>query len=733
MSVAEEPLTPDLVRVLEARHHDPSSVLGVHSLEPGSAEGPAQADCMVRVFLPHALRVELTELGVPMQRRAQTGLFELAVQRDRLPRHYRLTWHDTRGLTRTIRDPYSFEPQIDDFDLHLLGEGKHWHAYRFLGANPRRVDGIDGVLFGVWAPSAERASVIGEFNAWDGRVHPMRARGGSGIWELFIPELEAGALYKFELRTPAGHILVKTDPYGKQFEHRPGTAARIAREPAFTWDDAAWMNQRHEDRWLREAMSVYEVHLGSWQRAADGGFLNYRVLADALVPYVGELGFTHVELLPVTEHPLDASWGYQTTGYFAPTSRYGDPDDFRYFVDRCHRAGIGVILDWAPGHFPRDETALARFDGTALYEHADPRKGEHRDWGTLIFNYGRNEVRNFLLSSAVYWLEEFHVDGFRVDAVASMLYLDYSRDADDWIPNQYGGNENLEAIDFLRELNAVVHGQFPGAIVVAEESTAWPQVTRPTYVGGLGFSLKWNMGWMNDTLRYMSKDPIHRHFHHNDLTFGLLYAFHENFVLPLSHDEVVHGKGSLIGRMPGDDWQRFANLRLLYTFMFTYPGKKLLFMGGEFGQWSEWSSERALPWDHLDYPPHQGVRALVGDLARLYRNLPALYEQDLAPQGFAWLDCHDAVNSTLSYRRHSTTQQVYVVLNFTPVVRHGFRLGVAEPGEYSELLNSDSHYYWGSNVGNAGRLASEPVAAMNQPNSIVVSLPPLAGLVFMRR
>jgi len=639
---------------------------------------------------------------------------------------------DHGGHAFEVIDPYSFAAQLGELDLYLFGEGRHWHAYRMLGAHPHEADGVSGVLFGVWAPNAERVSVVGDFNQWDGRRHMMRGRGDSGIWELFIPGLVAGDLYKFEIRNrDSGNILVKTDPYGSWFEHRPGTAARVAPQRAHQWTDGSWMEQRGKEGWLNRPMSIYEVHLGSWRRREDGGFLDYRTLAHQLVDYLKPLGFTHIELLPVTEHPLDDSWGYQTTGYFAPTSRFGTPDDFRYFVDHCHQNGIGVLLDWAPGHFPKDEWAIARFDGTPLYEHADPRRGEHRDWGTYIFNYGRNEVRNFLLASAVNWLEEFHLDGLRVDAVASMVYLDYSRDPHDWLPNQYGGKENLEAIEFLRELNRVVHGEFPGAVVIAEESTAFPAVTKPTDMGGLGFSMKWNMGWMHDTLSYMSKEPIHRQHHHNELTFGLLYAFSENFVLPFSHDEVVHGKGSMVGKMPGDEWQRFANLRLLYSMMWTYPGKKLLFMGCEFGQVPEWSFAGELEWWVNQFPLHGGVQKLIGDLNRLYTSEPALHERDFDWNGFHWLDCGDAARSILSYMRQDGDSQMICVLNFTPVPRDGYRIGVPEPGRYRVRLNSDADVYGGSNVGLV-EAEAEDVSWSGMPCSIVLTLPPLGALVLQR-
>ncbi|HKJ70648.1 MAG TPA: 1,4-alpha-glucan branching protein GlgB [Gammaproteobacteria bacterium] len=715
-------LDPGLSQLLEGRNADPFALLGRHQ------EG---AEPIVRAFLPEAAEAWVAEAGSAMAPVADSGVFELRQGAAGLPEHYRLEWADAHGNRHGGIDPYTFGPQLSDFDLHLFGEGRHWHAYRILGAHPMEMDGVAGVRFAVWAPNAERVSVVGDFNAWDGRRHPMRCRGYSGVWELFLPELGVGQLYKFEIRSSrTGEIVAKSDPYGRQFEQRPKTASIVAPEPSHPWGDAEWMAQRTQWDWLHAPMSVYEVHLGSWQRAADGGFLNYREIADRLVEYAAGLGYTHLELMPVTEHPLDASWGYQTTGFYAPTTRFGDPDDFRYFVDQCHQAGLGVLLDWVPGHFPKDPHGLARFDGTALYEHEDPRRGEHRDWGTLIFNYGRPEVRNFLLSSALYWLEELHVDGLRVDAVASMLYLNYSREDGDWLPNIYGGNENLEAIEFLRELNRVVHERNPGALVIAEESTSWPQVTRPTYVGGLGFSMKWNMGWMHDTLEYMALDPVFRHYHHDHLTFGLLYAFTENFVLPFSHDEVVHGKGSMIGKMPGDEWQRFANLRLLYTFMFAYPGKKLLFMGNELGQYGEWSEEGQLDWDVLQYDVHAGLRNLVGDLNRLYRDSAALHRLDFEAGGFDWIDCHDADQSTLSFLRYDDAGGLAVAaFNFTPMPRERFRLGVPRRGHYAEVLNSDSAFYAGSNVGNLGGVAAEDREWSGRPHSIEITLPPLAGVI----
>ncbi len=713
-------LDTDLQRINEARHHSPFSVLGRH----------VQGDqVVVRAYIPMAVEVSIAEGGLALTRVPDTDMFEWRGGADQVPERYRLIWKDQSHHEHIAHDPYCYPPQLSDFDMHLFGEGKHWHAYRFMGAHEHQVDGVAGVLFAVWAPNAERVSVVGDFNNWDGRRHPMRVFEGKGVWELFIPDLGSGVYYKFEVRSRESDTpFLKADPYGQHFELRPGTASIVCPVPSYEWRDNDWMRQRETADWQHEPMSVYEVHLNSWQRGVEGEFLDYRELARRLAKYVTDMGFTHIELLPITEHPFDLSWGYQATGYYAPTSRFGKPDDFRYFVDYMHQHNIGVLLDWVPAHFPKDAHGLARFDGTPLYEHADPRRGEHLDWSTLIFNYSRNEVKNFLLSSALFWLEEYHLDGVRVDAVASMLYLDYSRT--EWVPNQYGGRENLEAIDFLRELNTVVHSECPGVLIIAEESTAWPQVTRPTYLGGLGFDLKWNMGWMNDTLRYMAYDPIHRQYHHDMLTFSMLYAFTENFLLPFSHDEVVHGKQSMLNKMPGDEWQRFANLRVLYTYMFTHPGKKLLFMGTEFAQGLEWNSAGVLDWYVLDYPLHEGMQRLVKDLNALYRNTRALYHHEFDWEGFEWIDCNDAQQSLLSYLRKAGSEFVLVVLNLTPVPRHDYRLGVPAAGAYREIVNSDSSFYGGANIGNGG----EPMIArkeewMGRPYSISMTVPPLGAVV----
>jgi 1,4-alpha-glucan branching enzyme len=625
---------------------------------------------------------------------------------------------------------------LTDYDLHLLGEGRHWKSYERLGAQLETIDGVRGVNFAVWAPNADDVSVIGEFNGWDGASHRMHKRIPSGVWELFVPGLDAGTLYKFRVHAAGGHS-DRTDPYGFGAEVPPRTASRVIDIAAYEWRDGEWMARRAERNALSAPLSIYEVHLGSWRRPGDDPhrWLSYADLERELVPYVVSMGFTHVEFLPPTEHPLSASWGYQTIGLFAATSRFGPPQALMSLIDALHRAGVGVIIDWVPAHFPKDGHGLRRFDGTALYEHEDPRKGEHPDWGTLIFNYGRNEVANYLISSGLFWLDRYHVDGLRVDAVASMLYLDYSRQEGEWEPNCFGGRENLEAIEFLKSFNVQVHEHFPGVLTIAEESTAWPGVSRPTYVGGLGFSLKWNMGWMNDTLRYMRHDPVHRTYHHDELTFSLIYAFHENFVLPFSHDEVVHGKGSMIGQMPGDDWQKFANLRLLYAYMWCHPGKKLLFMGGEFGQWGEWDFDGSLQWHLLEWESHRGLSRTVADLNALMRREPALHELDFDGSGFEWIDCHNWQDSVLAFMRRAADPSDFVITccNFTPVARDGYRVGVPHGGVYDEVFNSDSAWYGGGNLGNAGAIAAQPQPHHGHEHSLTLTLPPLATVVFKPR
>lgn len=622
--------------------------------------------------------------------------------------------------------PMNIPVQLSE-SLHLFNEGRNFQSYRLLGAHP----GPQGTLFRAWAPNAERVGVVGDFNGWNGQEHPMRSLGSSGVWELTVSQAVPGSLYRFEITPRGGPTRVKSDPYARGFELRPGSAAVVVSPSQHRWSDGEWMKQRAAWDWKHAPINVYEVHAGSWMRHPDGRHYLWGELAERLIPYVLQQGYTHIELLPITEHPLDESWGYQTTGYFAPTSRHGSPDELRAFIDACHAAGLGVLLDWVPGHFPVDDWALSRYDGSALYEHEDPRLGLHADWGTHVFNYGRHEVRSFLLSSAHWWLSEFHFDGLRVDAVASMLYLDYSRAEGQWLPNRHGGRENLDAISFLRELNAMVHAEFPGALTLAEESTAWPQVSRPVDWGGLGFSLKWNMGWSNDSLRHFARDPVHRSWHRDELTFGQLYAYSENFLLPLSHDEVVHGKGSLLGKMPGDDWCRFANLRLLLAWQAFTPGKKLLFMGGEFGQQREWSEQRELDWGLLAQAPHAGLQRLSADLNRLYRELPAL-QLDLEREGFEWLDCHDHENSVLCWlRRGSNGSCAAVVANFTPVVRRGYRVGLPEAGSWRELVNTDSRHYGGSDIGNSGSVEAQPSGWMGRSASVELTLPPLAVLLLL--
>jgi 1,4-alpha-glucan branching enzyme len=716
-------------RLLSAQMHDPHRWLGLHALDHENG--------VLRAYRPGALEAYILSIDgsgktirTPMQQEEEfPGLFLWTGSLASCALHPRILWVDHDGSATTEVDPYSFSPSISEFDLHLFGEGRHWHAHRMLGAHRHTQDGVSGVRFAVWAPEAERVSVVGDFNRWDGRAHPMSVHGSSGVWELFIPDLPTESLYKFEIRNRnTGEILVKTDPYAQAYEYRPHTASRVIDTDTFKWSDEAWLHRRDPYAWKQRPLSIYEVHLGSWQRGPDGRFLTYRELAERLIPYVRDHGFTHIELLPVTEHPFDGSWGYQTTGFFAPTSRFGSPDDFRHLVNEAHAAQIGVILDWVPGHFPKDHFALARFDGSALYEHEDPRKGEHRDWGTLIFNYGRSEVRNFLLSSAISWIEDFHIDGLRVDAVASMLYLDYSRQPGDWIPNAFGGNENLDAIAFLRELNRTIQTNHPGVLMIAEESTSWAGVSRPVETGGLGFTMKWNMGWMHDTLAYLQLDPIYRSHHHQQLTFGMLYAHTENFVLPFSHDEVVHGKRSLRGRMPGNEWEQHAQLRLLYAYQWTYPGKKLLFMGQEFGQGPEWNADRDLDWYVLDYPLHQGLLRLVRDLNFLYRDDPALHRQEFESGGFSWLDCDDAARSILSYARFGGGSTAIVILNFTPVERPDYEIPAPQVGNWRVRLNTDSEFYGGDSRGSAFAYAN-PRPHRGFPGTLNVHLPPFTALI----
>src|SRR5579885_2467277 len=716
--------------LVEGRHGDPFSYLGMHQ---------TRGRICVRALLPQARRVfvvtrEGGRVVGELPRIDEAGLFS-GVVADPPRFRYRLRVETANG-TAEFDDIYAFPPLLGELDIHLLAEGRHRESHAVLGAHRRTIDDVGGVGFAVWAPNARRVSLVGAFNDWDGRRCPMRLRHGAGVWEIFVPGLAPGALYKYEIVGPDGTLQpLKADPHADLCERPPGTASRIAAEPRHAWRDAAWLAERRQRNDRGAPIAIYEAHLGSWRRKPEtgGGYLSYREFAETLVPYVRDMGFTHLELMPVGEYPFDGSWGYQPIGLYAPTSRFGAPAEFRAFVDACHAAGIAVWLDWVPGHFPTDPHGLERFDGTALYEHADPRQGFQRDWNTLVYNFGRNEVTNFLTSSALAWIRDFHIDGLRVDAVASMLYLDYSRGPGEWIPNRFGGRENLEAIQFLRQTNEQVFGLDVGATTAAEESTAWPMVSRPTYVGGLGFGFKWNMGWMHDTLRYMSYDPIHRRYHHNDLTFGLLYAFQENFILPLSHDEVVHGKGSLIGKMPGDRWQRFANLRAYYGFMWTHPGKKLLFMGNEFAQEREWNHDRQLDWQLLDDPLHAGVRLLVRDLNQLYRSTPALHQLDCEPDGFQWVDVANAEESVVAFLRRGRNphQLALVVCSFTPVPREGYWLGVPRAGLWRERINTDAREYGGSGVGNAGAAYAEARASHGYAHAVRLRLPPLGTLIFI--
>jgi 1,4-alpha-glucan branching enzyme len=710
-----------------ARHSDPFSILGPH---------PEQDAIVIRTMQPSAERVELTHAGrvTAMTRVHDAGIFEATFPGLAEVFDYRLRVAYVGGQVADIDDPYRYGRVITEYDVYLFSQGKHTRIYDRLGAHLTRIGDADGVHFGVWAPNADRVSVVGDFNTWDGRVHPMRRLGPTGVWEIFIPGVQAGQRYKFEIRSHLhGELLLKTDPFGLRFDPPPMTAAIVARRE-YAWRDAQWFIDRAgSNAWFSRPVATYEVHLGSWARVPEehDRSLTYKEMAERLIPYVKQMGYTHMELLPVMEHPFFGSWGYQVTGFYAPTSRFGTPEDFKAFVDACHTNGIAVILDWVPGHFPKDAHGLARFDGTSLFEHADPRQGEHRDWGTLIFNYGRNEVRNFLLANALFWLEEYHIDGLRVDAVASMLYLDYSRPHGEWVPNKFGGRENLEAVEFLRELNALTHGEHPGSITIAEESTSFPSVTRPTYLGGLGFTYKWNMGWMNDTLQYVKQDPIFRRYNHRLLTFSLLYAFSENYVLPFSHDEVVHMKGSMFGKVPGDDWQKAATLRTLYGYMYAHPGKKLMFMGCEFGQRREWNHDRSLDWHLLEHPLHAGISRFVRELNQVYASEPALHQCDFESKGFQWIDCNDTDNSVVSLIRRATDPNSFViaVLNFTPVPRHGYVIGVPPAASYTELLNSDAEVYGGTNVGNHGVAFTDPSPSHGFEQSLRLSLPPLGFLL----
>jgi len=721
----------EIVSISDGSHGDPFSVLGFHTIKQGNTD-----KLVLRAFRPEARQIFVNlakSKPQELQRISDEGLFELVFPRRKNAAEYTLTVVPHHGEEFEISDPYSFGKMIEDFDLQLWGEGNHKKAYQFMGAHPKTVGDVSGTHFVVSAPSAIRVSVIGSFNNWDGRTHRMRKYHDQGIWELFIPHVSGGDEYKFEIKSPVQDPpLKKADPFAFYAQLRPDTASKVFDIEGYKWGDDDWVKNRSKTQAMDQPMSIYEVHAGSWRRKVgeNPDYLSYRELAEQLVPYVKDLGYSHIELLPIAEHPYDPSWGYQITGYFAPTSRFGTPHDFMYFVDECHKAGIGVIVDWVPAHFAKDEHGLRRFDGTGLYEHEDSRQGEHKDWGTCIFNYGRTEVHNFLISNALYWCDKFHIDGLRVDAVASMLYLDYSREEGEWIPNKYGGRENIEAIEFLRKFNDSVHEHFPGTITFAEESTSWGGVSRPTQTGGLGFDYKWNMGWMNDTLAYIEKDPVYRKYHQGELTFSLIYAFSENFTLPFSHDEVVHMKKAMLSKMPGDDWQKFANLRLLYTYMYAHPGKNLLFMGCEFGQWAEWSESKSLDWHLLNWENHQGVQKIIRDLNALNVQEKALHQNDFDWRGFEWIDFNDADNSIVSFVRRAKDPSDFlvVVLNFTPGVQYDYQIGVPEAGPYEIIMNSDSEFYGGSNVGEM-TLQANSGDWQNQSASLKLTIPPLAGVI----
>jgi 1,4-alpha-glucan branching enzyme len=721
------PAVPDpveLTRIATGRHADPHSVLGVHPVEGG---------LVVRALHPDAVKAECLIEGDgerPMTAIGAPGFFALFLPGRELPLRYRFRFHFPGASTWEQEDAYRFLPSIGDIDIYLISEGTHRCLWQALGAHARQLDGIDGVGFTVWAPNAQGVSVVGDFNRWDDRRLPMRRLGSSGVFELFVPGVSAGALYKYRIVGPRGELRMKSDPFARAMELPPSTASRVAAS-SYQWGDGEWMAQRPTQDLRRSPMSVYEVHLGSWARVTEEGNrpLTYREIAPKLIAHAVRHGFTHLEFLPLAEHPFTGSWGYQVSAYFAPTARYGTPDDLRYLIDECHRAGLGVIMDWVPAHFPKDDFALRRFDGTALYEHEDPRRGEHPEWGTLIFNYARREVRNFLVANALYWLEEFHVDGLRVDAVASMLYLDYSRPAGGWVPNRFGGREDLDAVEFLQTLNATIQEEHPGCFTIAEESTSWPRVTGPVREGGLGFTFKWNMGWMHDTLRYFSTDPVYRRYHHEQLTFAMLYEYSEHFIMPLSHDEVVHGKGTLLTRMPGDEWQQFANLRALLAYQYTRPGKPMLFMGSELGMWREWNHDHSLDWHLAERPPTAGLLRYVADLGTLYRERSELWRGDADPAGFTWLDADDRDQSVYAYLRLDGERVSIVVLNLTPVPRHDYRVGAPRPGRYRLVLSSDDTKYGGSGFGLMDAVASEPRAWQGQAQSFRIGLPPLGAIV----
>lgn len=722
----------DIFHIVNGEHSDPHTVLGMHEMEEDGRKA-----VVVRAFLPDAAGITVIDYAnkrkkYPMERLHADGFFEVTIADREEWFRYQLEYTDADGNTWRSYDPYSFSPTLSEFDRHLFGAGTHYEIYEKMGGRLMTHEGARGAAFSVWAPNAKAVSVIGDFNNWDARRSPMRRLGESGIWELFLPAAAEGDKYKFHVTQCDGRVVDKTDPYGVYAEVRPNNASVLYPLKRYKWKDRRWMTARRKYDFRTAPMNIYEVHLGSWKRAEGDRFLTYTELAEQLIPYVKEMGYTHIEMLPVEEHPFDGSWGYQVTGYYAPTSRYGSPDEFKQFVDACHQNGISVILDWVPAHFPKDDFALARFDGTALYEHQDPRLGEHIQWGTYIFNYGRKEVANFLLANALYWMDIFHIDGLRVDAVASLLRLDFCKEEGQWLPNVYGGSENLEAIEFLKHMNSVIAEREPGALMIAEDSTAWPGVTKKVDEGGLGFSLKWNMGWMNDFLSYIKLDPIYRKYHQNKLTFGMAYHYAENFVLVLSHDEVVHTKSSMIGKMPGDVWQSFANLRLSYGFMMGHPGKKLLFMGGEFAQYSEWSEARSLDWHLLQYADHQEMQAYVKELNHLYAEEPAFWAEDFDPNGFQWIECDDAESSIVSFVRRSKEKELVFLCNFTPVVHRGFSLGVPQEGVYHERLNSDAARFGGSDVINAVPLQSKAEPAGRCPFRVELDVPPL-GMVILER
>jgi 1,4-alpha-glucan branching enzyme len=731
--IIEVPMTaPEMEAIIGGYHGDPFSVLGPHPINSDQhSKGTASDGWTIRAFLPQARAANILydSVAVPMKKVHPDGLYTAGLKSEHAS--YRIEIEDWHGGTSVIDDPYRFPPMVTEFDLQLHGEGNLYEAWKTFGAHLIEMDGIAGVRFAVWAPNAEFVSVTGDFNEWDGRRHPMRLRTG-GVWEIFIPGVKEGDSYKYLVRSKDfGYEQLKADPFGFRSEVPPKSASVVCDVDRYAWGDEEWMTSRGERDLLRAPVSIYEVHLESWMRLPNHDSLPYRECAVNLVEYVSRMGYTHIELMPVQEYPFSGSWGYQVTGYFAPSARFGTPQDFMFFIDACHRAGIGVIMDWVPAHFPKDAHGLAFFDGSALYEHADPRQGQHLDWGTLVFNFGRNEVREFLIASALFWLKQHHIDGLRVDAVASMLYLDYSRKAGEWIPNRYGGHENLEAIDFLRRFNELAH-EVPGAITIAEESTAFPAVSRPVYANGLGFTMKWNMGWMHDMLHYFGEDPIYRKYHHNNITFSMLYAFTENFVLPVSHDEVVYGKRSLLSKMPGDDWRKFANVRAFLAYMYGHPGKKLLFMGADVGDRQEWNHDSSVPWEMLQYPMHRGVQSFVRALNRLYRAEPALHEVDFDQAGFEWIDISDAEKSVISFLRRAADPADCIVFacNFTPVPRLNYSVGVPSPGHYEEILNSDAADFGGSNMGNMGGVTSSSNASHGREQSISITLPPLAVVAF---